>query len=701
MVMKRLHIIVALTLTIILGIACQKNVPKDRGNSEPASLTFNVTLPNIGISTKARELFSDADNGDPIVSDPFGTDLSKWTEFEKLIDGRVIYRLTMFLVDKVDGVLVGYRDLYYKGYDKSEDSEDITGEGKREECGVNGLSKDSLQATITFNYDHPVHILKDGSSLEKLERGKYRMIVVANWSSVNMKVKDNDNKDGDYSYKGLKGRKPTDGEAPEFETYVKNIIAKYNAQNGDKPLRFSRTVSSSESDYGDDYHNLMDFAMYSCDTHFLCPLEPMPLVLVKDFELHPGKNEVSGQLIRTRARLRIAIENVSNDVLTVHNLQFGANTTRNESFLFYAPGNEQGTLSDPSPESNGGTTKYGSPTINKDDGLNSDHDATYNALVSFKPNTEVPSLKSNNRKVLFDGYILDGNGQGNLFTYDVDFEYEGKLVKNLARARDNGSWVKIESDPSAIEDGGLYVIQNQESSKRILYAGDGQVETALLTNDGHGVFTDDVKYFEPDQVFRFIAEKDSDGKTKTETVTNRYTDKAGKEEAYPIFSIQTYDGKYWIGTPQNGYATNLALESIESNRTPFVVRNDGYRKSHPELNYLCFYSTKPDSQNKTRYFINVNGDTNFQHQVNGWSDNDGGSEFYLHKVVVEEDRAQYSGTVTLSTLDPVTAVVSPVTSIRRNDFINILITVSYNEKAGEMQFVVKDWNEIDNNIDFD
>ena len=145
----------------------------------------------------------------------------------------------------------------------------------------------------------------------------------------------------------------------------------------------------------------------------------------------------------------------------------------------------------------------------------------------------------------------------------------------------------------------------------------------------------------------------------------------------------------------------MALESIESNRTPFVVRNDGYRKSHPELNYLCFYSTKPDSQNKTRYFINVNGDTNFQHQVNGWSDNDGGSEFYLHKVVVEEDRAQYSGTVTLSTLDPVTAGVSPVTSLRRNDFINILLTVSYNEKAGEMQFVVKDWNEIDNNIDFD
>ena len=52
----------------------------------------------------------------------------------------------------------------------------------------------------------------------------------------------------------------------------------------------------------------------------------------------------------------------------------------------------------------------------------------------------------------------------------------------------------------------------------------------------------------------------------------------------------------------------------------------------------------------------------------------------------------YSAPAPLTRIDPETAVVSDVHTIARNDFINIVVTVSYNENSGEFMFEVKDWN---------
>ena len=52
----------------------------------------------------------------------------------------------------------------------------------------------------------------------------------------------------------------------------------------------------------------------------------------------------------------------------------------------------------------------------------------------------------------------------------------------------------------------------------------------------------------------------------------------------------------------------------------------------------------------------------------------------------------YSAPAKLTRIDPETAVVSDVHTIARNDFINIVVTVSYNENSGEFKFEVKDWN---------
>ena len=682
---------------IISASSCRKD-EVGGATSDAASLTVSVGLPSITLDTRAREMYSSDDESKygKIVSDPFGSDLEGWNYFEKLIDARVIYRLTLLLVDRVDGVLVGYRDLY-KGSDDMRSADAAEGaNGWLDGTRVVTDAEYGTQVKVTFNYDHPLHKFSDGGSLESLERGLYRMIVVANWSSVTMNVTDKDgNNVGERTYPGLKD------DDVLFETYVNSILSQYNGQSGSSPLKFS----GSDSEY-DAYHKFMDFALHSSDTDFLCALGPQPLTLIQDFELQPGMNHVSGRLKRTWARLRVAVENISHDDLTIHDISFGDSTTRNYSFLFVNPADEDGSFKHPNSK-----TRHGAPDIFKtsDEEPGGQYTNPYNALVSAKRETVVKGLTGGNTKIIFDGYILDSDSHDIPFTYNLDLEYIGKSVTKLKRAKnDAGGWDVNESSPNKVEDGGLYVIQNQTSSKRVLYAGNGQLETVQLANDGHGNFKDQDYYFEPVQVFRFLRARDGTGDELSETVTNKYGDNPGKEESYPVFHIQTYDRLYYLGTPQeNNYATNLALESNVNGSdlsayNSFVVRNDGYRngEAYKDKRYLCFFSTKANSQNGKRDFINVNGNEKKQDQVNGWSDNDAGSEFYLHRVEEVSEGAHYKGTVTLSAIDPDTAVSTPVSRINRNDFINILIVASFNEKTGELDFKVKDWNIGGGDIEF-
>ena len=67
---------------------------------------------------------------------------------------------------------------------------------------------------------------------------------------------------------------------------------------------------------------------------------------------------------------------------------------------------------------------------------------------------------------------------------------------------------------------------------------------------------------------------------------------------------------------------------------------------------------------------------------------------------VVDKKLGYSRPIVLTTIDPVSQQSSPVTAIKRNDFINVLVTVSYNPVAGKFEFVVEDWNQGGGNIEF-
>ena len=680
-------------LALVAFASCRKDFVEPSG-PEAASLTLSVGMPSISLQTRAREMYSSDDEsiGGKIVSDPFATDLEGWTDYEKLIDARELYRLTLLLIDRTSGNLVGYRDLYKGSPDVTDSSADEGANGWWDGAKAIADATYGSQAVVTFNYDHPLHKCMDGSSLEALNRGLYRIIALANWGPVTINAKDKEGNIYQREYAGLKDR-----ENHLIGTYVNSILAQYNdIQSTSKALKFS----GKDSKYTD-YHNFMDFALYSSDKDFLCNIAPQPLFLVYDFELKPGMNNISAQLKRTWARLRISVENISHDDLTVNNLAFCEHTTRNQSYLFLESGKDV-TAIDPDSVN----TKYGAPNIFKSsDDESEQYSNPFNALIATIKGTKIPGLPNgnvndlnSNIRVLFDGYILDGDGDGQPFAYDLDLCYEGKKIIRLKRAKNkDGTWAVNTSSPATIGDGLLYVIQNQETHKHILYAGTDQLETEILSGyiDDHFAFKDTDIHFDPAQVFRFCAVRDEDGNIKTEEVTNDYGDRPGQKESYPLYNIQTYDKMYWVGAPWGTYVRNIPLLTSP---VSYVVRNDGQRDSHKELRYLSFYCT--EKSDGKRLFINVNGNADHQDQVDGWTGNDGGSQFYLHRVEEVEEDAAFSKRITLSTIDPETAVATPVTAIHRNDFINILISVSYNENSGEIEFKVKDWNAGGGNIEF-
>ena len=97
-------------------------------------------------------------------------------------------------------------------------------------------------------------------------------------------------------------------------------------------------------------------------------------------------------------------------------------------------------------------------------------------------------------------------------------------------------------------------------------------------------------------------------------------------------------------------------------------------------------------------YINVRADK-ADSPVVGWYGDGTWSQFALFPV------SQVSGLgtrqeVVLKTINPTSGVVSDVHEIQRNDFIRVLVEVSYNPDKGDFDFIVNDWNTAGGDITF-
>ena len=592
-----------LTFILTLLNACRREVLPGEV-SEAASLCLDLSVPGLRIESKGN------------ADDPFADNISSWTDWEKVVDGRMMYRLTVFLIEKDTDYLVAYRDFYVGSQDLKTSASAEGPNGWYNGSSVDVNLNTSTQAQISFLYDNPLHTATDGSSFERLQRGTYKLLAVANYSSVNG-TKFNGQPDDVASYKGL-----GDG---SFDTSVDGVIAEFKtAQNSGIKKKFA--------DYAK-YSNLVNYELTSSSSSFICPAMPQPLTLAKEIELSPGMNTVSGELLRTFSRIRLTVENMSNVDLTVRSLSFSDNTTKDQTYLFSLP-------ESPDRLYEVGTKK--APVVSSSD-----------AIVPFTGLTVIDDLASgNNTKTLFDAYILESRGVTGDYTYTLDLEYVGESpVPQYEKTSEPAI-----STVAGLTADGNYLFQNQNKQKRFLIASSDYLQTFDVE------FADLPTTLDESMVMKLISVNSDDQ-----------------------YYIQTQYGgtTYYLGTPETN--TNIPMIPGQSSATVFTAGN-----ANGNLTFK--------SNSGSKYYINVYGGQ--QDQVRGWGANDGGSQFKLYKVNQVLKAPKYSDPIVLSTIDPVTSVVCPVNTIKRNDFINVLVSVSYNKDLGDFEFEVKAWDEVSGSIEF-
>ena len=597
--------------------------------AQPASLSLNLSVPGLRIETKGN------------ADDPFADDISSWTDWEKVMDGRMLYRLTVFLIAKDSEYLVAYRDIYYSTYSESDVTSPSAEEGPN--GWYNGSTVDvslasSTQAQLSFLYDHPLHKATDGSSFEQLQRGTYRLLAVANYSGVNG-TKFNGQPSSVASYTGLGNG--------SFDAAVDGVIAEFKSyQESKSPKKFSEYTN---------YNALVNYILTSSSETYICRPMPQPLTLTKEIELNPGKNSISGELLRSFSRIRLTVENMANVDLTLHSLAFSDNTTKNQTYLFDLPDYPD---------------RIYSVGVNGKPSVSSSH-----AIVPFVDNTVLSKLSAgNNIKTVFDAYILESRDLVNDYTYTLNLEYEGEASVPVYNKTLNPV-----STVSALADDSIYIFQNQKNQYRFLKASSDYLQTYYSTLAALPSILDE------SFVMQLVpVDEDGNGVTDTENVN-------GKE--YPKYYIKTTcEGTvYYLGNPDRG-DTNIPMIPTIGSATVFTARDD-------RGGNLTFWSNTENTPGSgVRDFINVYGGE--QDKVKGWSDNDGGSQFKLYPVVLSYKTPAYSNPILLTTIDPVTSVPYPVNTIKRNDFLNITVSVSYNKDFGDFEFEVKNWNEVSGDIEF-
>ena len=122
-----------------------------------------------------------------------------------------------------------------------------------------------------------------------------------------------------------------------FEAEDGNVTMHYNGITGftgrvDEILTHS-TIDNFTNTYADSF---MNFQIESING--VCRRVPQPLTLVKEIELHPGTNVITGELIRTYSRVRISVENSSDEELMISSLNFGDIFTQSKAYLFEGRG---------------------------------------------------------------------------------------------------------------------------------------------------------------------------------------------------------------------------------------------------------------------------------------------------------------------------------------------------------------------------
>ena len=358
----------------------------------------------------------------------------------------------------------------------------------------------------------------------------------------------------------------------------------------------------------------------SSATSALCPkATPYPLTLKKEIALQPGTNFVSGELVRTYARVRINIRNQSKADLQITKLSFADRFTQRTASLFAEGGTANAT-----------------PSVTSGD-----------AVTPFVQNMMVPGIGEGNsvtESTIFDAYMLESNG--GQYQYTLGLKYDGGVSETVYEMESN-----YISNPSSVVDGGLYVIYNTNARKYLYDNGSNNLSsTSSQTTGGE---------LNHNCVWRFIRTSGNNYRIESMGRSGYYIrSSAVKNNAVPMTSTAG-DKDYFTLSQSSSY---MYMKSTSSNYY-LAVNNNG--------------PVGASTGNSRRFRL-----------------------YRVNATTVNRDVTQ-EATIPITTIDKETGESVPMQKLSRNDFVNILVNVSYNDKSGDVEFEVSDWNEVEGDVTFD
>ena len=277
------------------------------------------------------------------------------------------------------------------------------------------------------------------------------------------------------------------------------------------------------------------------------------------------------------------------------------------------------------------------------------------AVTPFVPNMQIRKITdegSVSEATIFDTYLLESDD--GTYNYSLGLKYQREDVEE--------SFV-VSNTPitnvSGIKDGGMYVMYNTAGA--YLYANGNSVGagTSYRTNNNE---------LNHNYVWKF-----------TKTTGNNYIIESMGSTGYYMQSSKVSN-------------SSVPLTTNKGNNDYFTVStsNTGNR--------IYFQSTASTGDWWSYYFLSLS-----QNGKTVCGNTSSRRDFYLYEITKNNSAISVSKEISIpiSIIDKITGETSPLTSIRRNDFVEMLVNVSYNQKTGEIDYEVWDWDRVNGEVTFD
>lgn len=632
-----------LLTSVVIG--CTRDIGDDvhdkRAERLPASLsiTLNASAIDAAINPQTRNL-----------RDPDGNE--NWTEEELLADGRTIRRLTVLLIDSISGEMVAYRHIIYNGADSDvkpihtpllrSDDEPEGGNGFINAAGEVDLTlKHSDKVRLTFNYDYPLH-----GDIERLRHGKYLLIAAANYGSLPVDSSQDDIMTDHESVRGKNG-------------FVKQLHAVIHRFYGDNDLtmtdekmsdlEFLRTGGKGIANFKESLAGFYNYVLKVAEDKngnqpfIRKKLDELPLYTLGYIDIQPGDNFLTDPipLYRTYSRVRVEVKNYSTEPLSVYDLKFSENFSKDRTYFCRMPGATdifEGLDYTPgAPVVSYGESIIAFPYFNTLADGATVSDKRYYIVADTDPSrneigTGQDVIKQGQTAAIFDAYISASRAnEGEKYIYDIELGYEG--------VTDYPSYSLDVTAASSITDGQYYMMKLSGQPQWLYESSDAYLKFETLDTDG-------------------AASKMLNGETN---YIWQFT-KSGN--SYKLQNVGTNDYIYFDNN-------NIVASGINS--TNFRVRGTNTFQFYYG-NWISYYMTYSEKDASLTTSTSLSDAASF--------------ELYQAKY---DGKARKRASVVLQTIDNQTHTVSDVKEIRRNDFVNILVEVSYNPDRGDFQFEVQPW----------